>query len=75
MLLQTIPKHDYIVKIVRILSHKILNPKYQNPKNLSNNELSLLSVASKNPNIILNTKDPKPAKKNSNTILNKNSKL
>jgi hypothetical protein len=53
-----------------MLSLKIINPKNQNPQKLNNIVLYLLSVMSKNPNTILNPKNPKPAKKNPNTILN-----
>jgi hypothetical protein len=56
--LPTIPKHDNIVKTLKILSLKILNP-----KNLNNIVLYLLLAVSKNPNTILNPKNPKPAKK------------
>jgi hypothetical protein len=78
LLLPAIPKHDYIVKTLKILSLKIIDPKNQNTKNLNNIVLYLLSVASKNPNItlnknpntILNPKNPKPMKKKPNTILN-----
>jgi hypothetical protein len=48
------------------------NARILNPINENNIVLYLLSAVSKNPNFMLNPKNPKPMKKDPNTILNKN---